>query len=70
MVVDSSQSQRGPGELEGFEVEGGACSSLAFDGSLVSGPLTGGGAVENPHGVEGQAVENLNAAIMKRQSQA
>lgn len=40
VVVDSSQCQRGPGELEGLEVKGGASGSLAFDGGLVSGPLT------------------------------
>lgn len=43
MVVDSSQRQRGPRELQGLEVEGGASRSLAFNGRLVSRSLTGGG---------------------------
>lgn len=70
VAVDPSQSQGSPGELQGLEVEGGARGALAFDGGLVSRPLRrGGGAVENAHGVEGQAVQDLNAAVMKGQSQ-
>lgn len=70
MVVDSGQSQRGPGELQGLKVEGGASRSLALDGGLVSASLTRRGAVKNPHGVEGETVEDLNAAVVERQSQA
>lgn len=72
VVIDSGQCQRGPGELQGLEVEGGASGSLAFDGGLVSGSLTGGGgggAVKNPHSMEGEAVEDLNTAVVECQSQ-
>lgn len=70
MVVHSGESQGGPGELQGLEVEGGAGGPRALDAGLVSRPLRGGGgAVENPHGVKGEAVQDLNAAVMKGQSE-
>lgn len=50
-------------------MDGGAGGSLAFDGRLISRALCRGGAVEHAHGVEGEAVQDLDAAIMKRQSQ-
>lgn len=70
MVVDSSQGQGGPGELQSLEVESWASSSLAFDGRLFSRSLTGGrGPIKDPHGVKGQTVEDLNTAVVKGQSQ-
>lgn len=67
VVVDSGQRQRGPGELQGLKVEAGTGGSLAFDGGLIPRSLARRGrrAIKNTHGVEGETVENLNAAIME-----
>lgn len=53
-------------------MEGGASGSLAFDSRLVPGSLSGRGgrrAVKNTHSVEGQTVEDLDTAVVERQSQ-
>lgn len=50
-------------------MEGGTCGPLPFDSRLVSRPLGGGGAIEDCHGVEGEAMEDLDAAVVKGQSQ-
>ena len=70
MVVDPGQSQRGPGELQGLEVDRGASGSLAFYGRLVPGSRPAGGTVENAHRVEREAVQDLDAAVMEGQSEA
>lgn len=69
MTIDASQGQRCPGELHGFEVNQGTSSSLPFDGLLVHWAL-GGRAVEDGHRLQGQAMNNVDAAIVKSQSQA
>lgn len=67
--VHAHQSQRGPGELKGFEVQRRAARSLAFNGGFLPNPLRGtGGTVEHTHCVQGKTVEDLNTAIMERQS--
>lgn len=68
MTINASQGQRCPGELHGFEVNQGSSSSLPFDSLLVHWAL-GGRAIKDGHHLQGQAMNNVNAAIMKSQSQ-
>lgn len=73
VVVDPDQRQRGPGELQGFEVGGGPRAALPLDGRLLTHTLrgpTGGWAVEDTHRVQGDAVQDLDAAVVKGQRQA
>lgn len=67
MVVHSGQGQRGPGELQGLEVDGWAAGALTLDGRLITGALGGarGGSVEHAHGVKGQPVEDLDTAVVE-----
>ncbi len=68
MIVHSHQSQRCPGELKGFKVQRWAAGSLTFNGRFFSDTLGGTrGTVEHSHGVQGKAMENLDAAIMEGQ---
>ena len=48
-------------------MDGVAAGTLPLDGRRVPGPLGGarGGAVEHAHSVEGQPVEDLDAAIVE-----
>ena len=68
MTINASQGQRCPGELHGLEVNQGPSSSLPFDSLLVHWAL-GGRAIEDGHHLQGQAMNNVNAAIVKSQSQ-
>lgn len=69
VTINASQGQGRPRELHGFEVNQGSSSSLPLDRLLVHGAL-GGGPVEDSHHLQGQAVHNVHAAIVKSQSQA
>lgn len=68
MTVDAGQSQGRPGELHGLEVDQRTRRSLPFEALLVHGAL-GGRAVEHGHHLQGQAMDNVDAAVVERQSQ-
>ena len=72
MVVHPNQGQGRPGELQGLEVDGWTSCALPLDGGFLARTLgrTGGGTVVHAHGVEREAVQNLNTAVMESQSQA
>lgn len=71
MVIHTNQSQRSPGELQGFEVHCGSSSSLTFNRRLFPHALRRASSPgEHTHGLEGQTVEYLNSAIIEGQSQA
>lgn len=68
MAINASQGQRRPGELHGFEVNQGAGSSLPFDCLLIHWAL-GRRAMEDSHHLQGQAMNDVDAAIVKSQGQ-
>lgn len=71
MVIHANQSQRSPGELQGFEVHSGTSGSLAFNRRLVPHTLRRASSPrKHTHGLEGQTVQYLNSAIVEGQSQA